>query len=194
MSGDLKNARTIKIPTYAMTTLYELSGRPVETSKNFRSVSANPVFEIGNFTLNLRRFAQAKAQDPARLLGGFEQVAAGGRTEMREILDRTRVGRQHFEHRTGGKRLQRAARLQHRQRAQQPGRVEGGVGRGGGFSHGTGDLGQRCCAGSSRSTRWPATRVPVLSVLSGRDQASLAPFDRDSPRLGGGLIARRNTI
>jgi len=73
------------------------------------------------------RLFQAKTQDATGLLAGLEQFAAGGLTEMLEIFGRAGIGREDFEHRTRGKRLQRPPRLQHRQWAEQPGGVEGGV-------------------------------------------------------------------
>src|ERR1700732_5447903 len=72
------------------------------------------------------RFFQAKTQDATGLLAGLEQLAAGGLTEMLEIFGRAGIGREDFAHRTRGKRLQRPPRLQHRQRTEQPGSIEGG--------------------------------------------------------------------
>src|SRR3984893_12185073 len=57
------------------------------------------------------RFFQPKTQDAIRLLAGLEQFAAGGLTEMLEILGRAGVGREDLEHRTRRERLQRPPRL-----------------------------------------------------------------------------------
>jgi hypothetical protein len=73
------------------------------------------------------RLFQAKTQDAAGLFASLDELASGSLTEMLEILGGAGVGREDFEHRTGGKRLQRPSRLQHRQRAEQPGGIEGGV-------------------------------------------------------------------
>src|ERR1700730_12691696 len=69
------------------------------------------------------RLFQAKTQDATGLLAGLEQLAAGGLTECLDILGRAGVGREDLKQRTRGERLQRPPRLQHRQRAEQPGGV-----------------------------------------------------------------------
>ncbi len=71
---------------------------------------------------------KAEAQHPVRLLGELQQVAACGPAEMRKILNRPRIGREHFENSTWRQGFQRPPRLQYRQRTQQPGRVEDGYG------------------------------------------------------------------
>src|SRR5215831_15629003 len=73
------------------------------------------------------RFFQPKTQDSPGLLTGLKQLAAGSLTEMLEILRGARIGRENFEHRARGKRLQRPPRLQHRQGAQQTGGIENGM-------------------------------------------------------------------
>src|SRR5262249_42950301 len=73
------------------------------------------------------RFAHDKTQHPAGLLACFEQLASGGLAKMLKILGGTRVGREHFENRAGGKWLECPPRFQHRQRAQQPCGIEGRV-------------------------------------------------------------------
>src|SRR4029077_9630210 len=74
------------------------------------------------------RLFQPKAQHAARVLGGGQQLAAGGLAEMLEILDRARVGGEDFEDAAGRHITERPPRLEHRQRAQQPRRVEGRIG------------------------------------------------------------------
>ena len=46
---------------------------------------------------------------------------------MPKILGGAGIGREHFENRAGGERLQRTPRLQHRQWAQQSGGIEGRI-------------------------------------------------------------------
>src|SRR6516162_1781941 len=71
------------------------------------------------------RLFQAKTQDAGGLFAGLDELASGSLTEMLEILGGAGVGREDFKHRTRGERLQRPSRLQHRQRAEQPGGIEG---------------------------------------------------------------------
>ena len=73
------------------------------------------------------RLFQAKTQDAGGLFAGLDELASGSLTEMLEILGGAWVGREDFEDRTGGERLERPSRLQHRQRAKQPRGIESGV-------------------------------------------------------------------
>src|ERR1051326_3214163 len=67
---------------------------------------------------------QAEAQNAALLFARLDELTTGCLAKMLEILGGAGIGRQNFEDAAGRQGLQRAPPLQHRQRAQQPCRIE----------------------------------------------------------------------
>src|SRR5205814_2147079 len=100
--------------------------RPSRAIKAGNSASAPPPTDIRRGIVinaaiaasSLCRLFQAEAQNAAGLFARLDKLAAGRLAEMLEILGGAGIGREDFEDAAGGHGLQRAARLQDRQRAE----------------------------------------------------------------------------
>src|SRR5205085_5686654 len=106
--------------------------RPSRAIKAGNSASAPPPTDIRRGIVinaaiaasSLSRLFQAKTQNAAGLFARLDKLAAGRLTEMLEILGGAGIGREDFEDAAGRHGLERAARLQDRERAEQPSRIE----------------------------------------------------------------------